>query len=134
MKSFVTFLSIGAVIAISVFGFLAMDMDRGGENHTGCLAATAAGSPLCPSDERSLGSFLFHANAWRSFSTGIIGSGITLIVLIAFVFTFAAIAFLKRERALLRAFRYARSLRKHLRALDPITSYLALYEHSPSYL
>ena len=71
-----------AFIAIAVFGFLAMDHNKG-YTHGGCIAATSVAT-TCASAQHDHS--FFHISIFKSFSLAMLGGAVIVAALLKFLF------------------------------------------------
>ena len=130
----ISFIILFGFISLSLFGFVGM-LESSEMTHAPntCLASLAQNG-TCPPPENTVASALFHANAYKVFSTTLLS---VAAVLMAFVFLYAGFAFSLRaiiqkgSRTLIQ--RIDDAISRYL-ALQKLRLALARFEHSPTSL
>ena len=101
MKTFLTYILVGATIGIAVLGFSMMDNHNGMAGVYGTCVAEAVNGAVCPANP--LASAVFHMDAMRFFSTatfdGSIFAALGLLALIAPAFSKRVVPGLARPPA-----------------------------------
>lgn len=135
MKFLITAIVILSFLGIAVFGVFAMN--HGGEHGYGCIAATAQGVARCPNQADPLAFLTFHIDAFKSFSTAIVGSSLASMLLVALALVLvSSLAWFFRNTipafSSLQAYRRKQRESFALPSERQLIRWLALHENSPA--
>lgn len=135
MKSALTIFLIFGLVGIAVFGVFSMNHGLG-HGSSGCIAAITKGID-CPKETGNSFFINFHLNAFRGFSTAVVGTTVSnalFLFAVSLLFGFGirfSIGIVPFQSALCS--RYKRSLESFVSPLQQkLIRWLALYENSPT--